>query len=505
MAVSLKVPQAQLHSVAVTKDHPEALDLIVNIKGDPSDYNNGKFQLKATLVCGDALLKDNLQNWDIHNISNTIANQHEILAFLCGGPGDANDPFKNTKINKRYHGQYLILYLNYRGTTMEYSSVHKRMMNAKTGQELKKEDFLRLSQRHIMLDYEALRLCLGGKKWAAFGQSFGGFLGTSTVSHFPNSWYAFLNTGGLPALLRGPVEANHALFQLLIRRVDHFYSEKDKGKDAIKNVRKIALWLAQKESQGNKVRLTGSESGYLTAQRFLCIGRFLGSEESKRALYYGLFSKMANDINDYDELQPDTQEEYSSLDTWKFSKRPLYALMSDHQYYNPKDPRAGWAPKRAIERALENKEPWAKNYRWVLCKTAVEMVAELRKNPKVYMSGEMVYDFFFDTHDILIPYKELAHELAEHEWEGELYDSAALKRNEVPIFALVMEKDIYVDPVASIATAEFVKNMHYKVYDGEHGSIRAHPDEVLDIMGEMMNTPAAKEQIQKVKNYQYKY
>jgi hypothetical protein len=87
-------------------------------------------------------------------------------------------------------------------------------------------------------------------------------------------------------------------------------------------------------------------------------------------------------------------------------------------------------------------------------------------------TGEMIYPWMFEDHSALVPHREAAELLAQHEWPA-LYDGVRLEQNEVPAAAAIYAEDAYVDRRFSEETAARIKGLRpWLTNEYEHDGLR---------------------------------
>ena len=73
--------------------------------------------------------------------------------------------------------------------------------------------------------------------------------------------------------------------------------------------------------------------------------------------------------------------------------------------------------------------------------------------------GEMVFPWMFEQYPQLVSLREVAELLAQKEDWPMLYDVERLRRNEVPVVAVVYEGDMFVEMKFSLETAAVIQNL----------------------------------------------
>ena len=124
-------------------------------------------------------------------------------------------------------------------------------------------------------------------------------------------------------------------------------------------------------------------------------------------------------------------------DIVSYATGPLYALVHEACYGDPGSSRAGRPTGCAAEQGLPAEPARGDD--------GVE---------RLPLTGENVYRSSVAADPALAPLLEAADLLAERPWDRPLYDPARLAANTVPVAACVYERDIYVDPELSRATAK---------------------------------------------------
>ncbi|KAI0139777.1 Alpha/Beta hydrolase protein [Pestalotiopsis sp. NC0098] len=454
-----------------------------------------------------------------------------ITVFLCGGPGASNPPDRNPEFNDTYlKNGGCIIFLDYRGTgksILEIRDADKKLMEEWNKCYLPllrpsydMADFLKLFRHDdIVRDLEAIRLQLFGadKKWNIFGQSYGGWISLSYLSLFPEALESSRITAGLAPITSNPELVYKHLFEVLGEHNDEYYR---KYPEDINRVKKIVKYLL---SISPKSPIALANGGWLTARRFLCLGRNLGARD-RWAPMHELVEKMHTDITRNKELSKKAIEMYEVEDSWKFDNRPLYAVLHEAMYCSGEE--SQWAAQRV---AADKQE-----FEWAGAKTELaadkkgwrDILEGLCASPydkvKIYFSGEMVYPFMFEDYGNLRSLSGVAALLADHKWSNP-YDLDQLANNEVPVYAISYESDMHVNEELSQNTAKLVNGIEQAVLDYipkpkskeeeqlkrkirdskradmmelkasserfQHASVRSHANIVLGCMEELVKRP----------------
>ncbi|KAI0596695.1 Alpha/Beta hydrolase protein [Biscogniauxia sp. FL1348] len=469
----------------------------------PIDYklpkhNENCIELSFKLVYGEKEGKNvdglNVKNETTESIFSQIS-RHNILVYLCGGPGDKNPPSRLPRLNRYFLERgYWILYPDYRGTG-DSSSAEIAWFLDHPDESRALYTIEKLGQRNIVRDLEAVRAVMcQGAKWTICAQSYGGWITYSYLSFSPSGLKRVCLNAGVAPIHYDPASVHRRLFKNIIKRNEAYYFMYPGD---VERVKRIALWLAS-HNRGEGVEVP--DWGNITAHQFLCLGRNLSSE-AKYPQLHRLFRKMAEDIKETEagsgpgsgSLSDATIGLYLETDSWRFDQRPLYAVLNESQYLRDSKDVTRWVAQRVA------REPEFEPYFWWVNSAASEIEAALRRGEeeqqqqeksgaKLYLSGEMVYAFFFDNYAALRRFKRVAMEFAEGSRPEEAsYDLAQIKRNEVPVTSVQGSADVIVDPDLAFPTWTKTGNLMACELEGlEHGAIRSHTHTMLNAHTDLM-------------------
>jgi pimeloyl-ACP methyl ester carboxylesterase len=369
-----------------------------------------------------------------------------ILVYLCGGPGSANHcTSKNDHLVAHFlrRGKdWAVLYLHNRGCSPEEGSGALSIMSRLGHTPDEQVDILaKYTQVDIARDLEAVRLALKPAQWHLFGQSYGGWIAISALSHHPDNIDRVYLTGGLPPIGVEPQDVYTKTFGILKLRNKMYFDSYIGDQDMVKSIVKS---LYKMDPPLNFERMT------LTAQVFMTMGRLLGSEAGMGILHevvgelYDFLA--ARDTNPEEELDKEVQICMAAV--WDFTRRPLYALLHESIYFNGHS--TDWAALQVGRRYDE--------FFWLDDEKLNMFVNEptTLEDIQLYFSGEMVYPLHFAHHEKLKPYVKLADKLARYNKWPALYDIEQLQRNKVPVCAIVYEHDMFVSKDLSFKTATMV-------------------------------------------------
>ncbi|PHP28145.1 alpha/beta fold hydrolase [Limimaricola cinnabarinus] len=364
-----------------------------------------------------------------------------VLVFLQGGPGGKSPrPNRGPAWLDVATRRHRVLLLDQRGTGRS-TPVQGRQFAAMGAEE--GADYLScLRADSVVKDCEHIRKTLfDGKPWFTLGQSYGGFLTLSYLSHAPEGLAGCYVTGGLAG-----VKADAAtIYRHTYPRVAHknaLYFNRYPGDRA--KVDRLADRLARGD-----VRLPDGD--VLSVRRLQYLGMELGTVEGFETLHWLLDEAFAADGEVSDSFLGAVRGMTA------FDDNPLFAAIHEG-IYGQGGARTGWA----AEQLLSEFPAFADDARPLL------------------FTGEMIYPWMFDDIRALRPFKPAAEALAQRPLDAPLYDHARLAENAVPVWAAVYADDMYVDMSLSMQTARDVGNVRvWLTNEYEHNGLR-HTGRVLE-------------------------
>ncbi|WP_125099588.1 alpha/beta fold hydrolase [Leucobacter chromiireducens] len=287
----------------------------------------------------------------------------------------------------------------------------------------------------IVRDLEAVRAThYAGRPWWSIGQSYGGFLTLHYLSTAPEALVASAVTGGLAALEPDPAEVYRRTFPRVIEKNRRF---RERAPHLTARVDRIADLLAAED-----VRLADGDR--LTVQRFQTLGLDFGMAPGFDRVHWLLDEAFA------DAAETRLSDTFLATvgEATGFATNPLFIALQE-SIYGPGP--SAWAAQRERDARPE----FAPSARSLL------------------FTGEMVFPWMFEEIRALRGFRAGVELLAAREWPIEMYDTAQLAENEVPVEAAVYFDDMYVDAGLSLDTAARVAGLHAWVtnefeHDGVH-------------------------------------
>jgi pimeloyl-ACP methyl ester carboxylesterase len=353
-----------------------------------------------------------------------------FLVFLQGGPGyEGARPTRHPTSPgwlDRALAEFRVLMLDQRGTGR---STPVGALPDRTAAE-QAEYLAHFRADSIVRDAELIRAELGVERWSVLGQSFGGFCVMTYLSLAPEGLREAFVTGGLAPVGRHVDEVYRATYARTLERNRRYYERYPEDRA---RVRALVERLDAEE-------LTLPTGDRLTARRFRQAGNLLGMSDGAEALHALV------------ELPPDSPAfRHDVQHVMGFERNPIYAILHEASYAD------GVATRWSAQRV---------------------MPPEYAEQPEL-LTGEHVYPWMFEDYGGLVPLREAAELLAEHEWPR-LYDADALRANEVPVAAAVYADDPYVERAFSEETATLIRGARaWVTNEYEHNGLRADGDRIL--------------------------
>ena len=138
-----------------------------------------------------------------------------------------------------------------------------------------------------------------------------------------------------------------------------------------------------------------------------------------------------------------------------YQEQPIYALLHESIYCH--NAKSNWASEHIMK----------KN----------EHFNGETKTP--YFYAENIRQNVYTDYALLKPYKKVADEMAQKAW-GSLYNLDQLKKNKVPVVAVVYKKDFFVNYDLSLETAQCIPNCHvWRNQKDVHGALRLDGEKII--------------------------
>lgn len=363
------------------------------------------------------------------------------LLFLQGGPGGkATRPAGASGWVGRAVKEFRVLLLDQRGTGRSTPATAATL--ARRGDAAAQAEYLtHFRADAIVADAELIRRRLVGEdgRWHVLGQSYGGFCSLTYLSFAPEGLASVMLTGGLAPVAVVADDVYAATYRTVERKNERFHAAFPWARARLEEVAAFV--------QANDVVLP--DGSRLTVPRLQALGLGLGATSAIPGLAYLLEEAFAADGVLSDTFLAGAWQALS------FASGPLYAVLHEACY--------------AHETTT----------RWSAARVGAQLPQFAPDADPLLLTGEMIYPWMFEYDPALVPLRDAAELLAEHEW-GPLYDLDRLAANEVPVAAALYTEDMYVDAGLSRDTVARVRGLRaWETNAHEHDGLRETED-VLD-------------------------
>lgn len=359
------------------------------------------------------------------------------LVFLQGGPGfESPRPLASGGWLSKAVERYRVLLLDQRGTGRSTPQTPENI--TVVGDAVAQETHLaHFRADAIVRDCEAIRVELGVDRWTVLGQSFGGFCAVHYLSSAPEGLAGVMITGGLPGLETHAEDVYRRTYPLTRRKNEQLFERFPQLQERVRLV-------FDRVQRGDVVLPCGDR---LTPERLQLVGSQLGFSYGAAQLHYLFEGAFVPGTDLLSRTFLRGVEGMQSFDT-----NPFYAIL--HEACYAQGGPTQWAAHRVRE----------------------EFGAFAPPSPgsAPLFTGEMVYPWFLEQFGALRSLSEVADRLAGKADWPDLYDPAALGRNEVPVAALIYHDDMFVPADLSIETAARIKGLDpWITNEHEHDGLRS--------------------------------
>ena len=373
------------------------------------------------------------------------AEKRPFLVYFQGGPGfAAQRPIDNSGWIKRALKEFRVLLLDQRGTGLSSAINYVTLAHLSPRQQA---DYLaHFRADNIINDASAIKAILSPKsKWSILGQSFGGFCVFHYLSRAPKELAQAFITGGIPPILANPKEVYQHTFARVKTKNEQFYAR-------FPDAQQLVSQLAEHISNHPVILASGEK---LSIEMLQSLGIHLGMQEGPETLYY-LLEQALIETPTGKQINPWFLSQFPQyLD---YNDQPLFALLHESIYCQQHA--SNWAADQVLQDMPE---------------------FSYQSDKPLLLTGEMIFPWFFEQFNNLMPLKGCAELLAaKTDWPA-LYDLEVLRNNQVPISAAIYSEDMYVDMTLSLTSASKVANLTYWLTsEYEHNGIKMAGDVILD-------------------------
>ncbi|SDE37823.1 alpha/beta fold hydrolase [Auraticoccus monumenti] len=337
-----------------------------------------------------------------------------LLLHLQGGPGGKGPrPVDRSGFLEVALEHYRVVLLDQRGTGRSTFLDGERLTSRGSAEEQARY-LSRFLADSIVADAELVRHQLyGGRRWATIGQSYGGFLTLVYLSRAPEALTACYVTGGIPGVPPRAQEVYRRTFPRVREKVARYYRRYPADVDRVAAV-------ADRLAEGD-VRLPDGDR--LSVRRFQSVGIDLGMGPGAERLHWLVDEAFVAPGRLGADFLQQVQTRTSQVGS------PLFWSLQE-SIYGSGEVTTGWAAE--TERASHpDFDPDAR---------------------PLLFTGEMAFPWMFEEVAALRPFAAAVDLLAARTSWPELYDTARLAANEVPVAAMVYHDDMFVDAGLSLQT-----------------------------------------------------
>ncbi|RAG86138.1 proline iminopeptidase [Streptacidiphilus pinicola] len=371
------------------------------------------------------------------------------LLYLQGGPGGKSPRPLNAVDGwlSRALKTHRVLLLDQRGTGRSTPITARSAEQYVSAQDLADQlTFFRADS--VVADAELIRHQLaGGERWETLGQSYGGFITLTYLSHAPEGLRACYITGGLPGLDTTADRVYAATYPKVEAKASAYYRRYPHDRAL---VRRVADLL-------DREPVLLPDGDRLTVRRLRTLGLMLGMGDGFERLHWLLDEAIGADG------RLTATFLHQAMTLTGFTDNPLFAVLQESIYAQGAGP-TEWAATRGIAARPQFAED---------------------ADPLLF-TGEMFYPWMFQEIAGLRPFAEAVDLLARRrDWQP-LYSPAQLAANQVPVAAAVYHDDMYVPAELSLATARSIGSLRVWVSnEWEHDGVTASGGRVLDRLMDM--------------------
>jgi len=208
----------------------------------------------------------------------------------------------------------------------------------------------------------------------------------------------------------------------------------------------------------------------MTPRRFQTLGFSLGFSDGWEKIHYLLEIAFVR-VSGKETLSSTFISNFASD---SFETNHIYSILHEPIYCQQKA--GNWSAKRIMKEFPEFD------------------VTQARKNGNnVLFTGEMIFPWFFQDYEGLVPLAEAANHLAKKSDWPELYSVSQLEKNEIPVAAIVYTNDMYVARTLSLETASKIKGIQiWETSELQHNGLWADGEGIFSKLMELLSQKSEK-------------
>ncbi len=331
-----------------------------------------------------------------------------LLVYLQGGPGgECPRPVDRSGWIDEALATHRVVLADQRGTGRS-TPIEAADLAGHTDPEAAADHLARFRADSIVRDLEHLRTTVfGGRRWATFAQSYGGWITLAYLSQAPDGLSAAYVAGGIPGTPASAAEVYRRTFSRVEAKTAEYYRRYPQDVDAV-------AAIADRLAEGDVLLPDGD---VLTVHRFQSLGMDFGMKPGFERMHWLVEKAFARPGRLSTSFLADCLARSSS------AGNPLFWTLQESIYGDGDNGPTAWAAQQERDRRPQ---------------------FDAGRRPLLF-TGEMAFPWMFEEVRLLRGFAPAVHALASRSSWSRLYDPERLATNEVPVAAAVYYDDMYVD------------------------------------------------------------
>lgn len=360
-----------------------------------------------------------------------------LLTYLQGGPGGANPrPVDRSGWVDEALRTYRVVLVDQRGTGRS-TPLEAADLTGFPDASAAADHLAHFRADSIVRDLEHVRTSVyGGRRWATFAQSYGGWVTLCYLSRAPKGLAACYVAGGIPGTPADAAEVYRRTFTRVESKTAEYYRRYPQDVDTV-------AAIADRLAEGDVLLPDGD---VLTVHRFQSLGVDFGMKPGFERMHWLVEKAFARPGR----LSAGFLEE--CLTRSSSAGNPLFWTLQESIYGDGANGPIGWAAQQERDRRPQ---------------------FDPDRRPLLF-TGEMAFPWMFEQVRLLRGFAPAVQELAARPTWSRLYDPERLAANEVPVAAAVYHDDMYVDAHLQLDTLSRVgSSQAWVTNELEHDGIRS--------------------------------
>ena len=331
-----------------------------------------------------------------------------LLVYLQGGPGgECPRPVDRSGWIDEALATHRVVLADQRGTGRS-TPIEAADLADHTDPEDAADHLAHFRADSIVRDLEHLRTTVfGGRRWAAFAQSYGGWITLVYLSQAPDGLSAAYVAGGIPGMPASAAEVYRRTFSRVEAKAAEYYRRYPQDVVAV-------TAIADRLAQGDVLLPDGD---VLTIHRFQSLGIDFGMKPGFERMHWLVEKAFARPGRLSTSFLAECLSRSSS------AGNPLFWTLQESIYGDGDNGPTAWAAQQERDRRPQ---------------------FDPDRRPLLF-TGEMAFPWMFEEVRLLRGFAPAVRALASRPSWSRLYDPERLAANEVPVAAAVYYDDMYVD------------------------------------------------------------